>query len=79
MMRVTLSMPHVPTEVAVDGAGMPCECNPCDGIDEPPKLSPVYEYTPWSDRPFRALSGPHPASAIKLLPMRAASLRLPAA
>ena len=22
------------------GAGMPCECNPCGGIDEPPKLSP---------------------------------------
>jgi hypothetical protein len=27
------------------GAGMPCECNPCGGIDEPPKLSPIARVT----------------------------------
>jgi hypothetical protein len=27
------------------GAGMPCECNPCGGINEPPKLSPIARVT----------------------------------
>jgi hypothetical protein len=27
------------------GAGMPCECNPCGGIDESPMLSPIAHRT----------------------------------
>jgi len=25
--------------------GMPCQCNPCGGIDEPPKLLPIARVT----------------------------------
>jgi hypothetical protein len=25
--------------------GMPCECNPCGGIDEPPAISPIARVT----------------------------------
>jgi hypothetical protein len=25
--------------------GMPCKCNPCGGIDDPPKLSPIARVT----------------------------------
>jgi hypothetical protein len=33
------------------GAGMPCECNPWGGIDEPPAKSPIAHVTVDKDAP----------------------------
>jgi hypothetical protein len=40
---------------------MPCECNPCGGIDKPPAISPIARVTldknsPWHDGPWHFLA-----------------------
>ena len=48
---------------------MPCQCNPCGGIDEPPKLSPIAPVTLDKERPAALMgradwSRPPPRSII---------------